>query len=171
MSAPLVAPAGAAGEWWRHPFYSYVDHQLDPLVEVIRSQADPGGFLPAGATELRGMIDAVRAAMDALEADLLPAPPTADEAAGHGLSLGRVHQHQDAPDGAWCVYVGARLAKRQTWHLAYVGPDQYGDRSRRVIHRGTWARRAHGNHDALFSLACRILDGEQDVPEFTFPLD
>lgn len=161
----------ASGEYWRHPYYSYVDHQLDPLMEVLRDQASPGGFLRASATELRGMIDAVRAAMDSLEADLLPSPPAVEQAAAHGLVLGRRHVHDEDPDGSWCVLVGPRGSSRQVWHLRYAGPDRCGDRNRRVISRGEWVRETAGTDDALFALACRIYDHELDIPEFTFPAE
>jgi hypothetical protein len=49
--------------YYLHPGYGYIDHQLDPLMDVIRSWAEP----PYGGQEMAfDAIDAVRVAMTQL---------------------------------------------------------------------------------------------------------
>lgn len=53
------------GELHQHPGYSAIDHQLDPLVEVIRDWADPA-YMPPQTEEERARNQAV--ALDAIAA-------------------------------------------------------------------------------------------------------
>lgn len=53
--------------YYRHPGYSAVDHQLDPLIDVIRSWAD--NYEGGQDTALRA-IEAVRVAMAQLRATI-----------------------------------------------------------------------------------------------------
>lgn len=79
-------------EYYEHPGYSSVDHQLDPLMDAIRQLADPTAWMPGSLEFALAGIDAVEAAMRALRRHLrgeeryrrLEAmPPCANPRCGH----------------------------------------------------------------------------------------